>query len=819
MNTANFFLDESSLTPMMRQWAMAKKQHPDCILLFRMGDFYELFADDAIMAAPILDLTLTCRDKEKSGLKMAGFPFSAAQSYIEKLINQGLKVAICEQLEDPKNKKGIVKRGVTEVITPATFLSEDLSYYKENYLCALVFSKEKWALAFLDILSANFMITQSKDEKSIKNEISRLSPKEVLIFDDQQEPLELLTQLKDNKFRIEKMGFFEINRQKHLIPKDCSLEENQALLLILNYVIKLQGKLPKHLKSPKRYLMTEHLFIDEATKENLHLFPKKKGDLDNLFENLNLVKTAMGKRFLYKALLAPLTDLKELYKRQDLLGELLSQPKLRLFFADKFSEIYDLPKLIALIDSKKITPKGLAQLRDSILIINQIKKNIKEFSLSYCDKIINDLPDLEEIYQELNNSLIESPPINIKDGQIFKKNYNKELDELYFLSEGGQQRLLDIEKRERENTGISSLKVRYTRVFGYYIEVTKTHLEKVPKEYIRKQTIAGGERYVTEELSELEVKLNSAKEAVFLLEEKLFFDLRLLVNKYAEKILTASNSIAFLDFINALAEKSSLHQYKRPVLLQKEDGVLKIKDGRHPIAESICQKEGQIFISNDFLLDQHSSSLVLITGPNMAGKSTIMRQIAMIQVMAQLGCFVPAKEATLSLVDAIFARVGASDDLSMGRSTFMVEMSETAQILSSATPHSLILLDEIGRGTSTYDGMAIAQAVCEYLHNHLKARTIFATHYHELTHLEKFLFRLKNMHVLVGQVKDQIHFFYKLAEGPLQKSFGVEVAKLAGLPTEVISRAKEVLLLLENKDKPKPKISSFGNNIPQLDLF
>lgn len=810
-------LDQESLTPMMRQWALAKKEHPDAILLFRMGDFYELFGDDAKSAAPILDLTLTSRDKDKSSMKMAGFPCNAKESYIAKLVESGQKVAICEQLEDPKNKKGIVKRGITEVVTPGTLILSDLTAYGENRLLSLVSSKERIALGSLDLASASFMVTSSKEEKDIILEAARLTPKEIIAFSDDQKVFNILENINLNKIRLEKKARQDISIRKTLSYIEYE-EENLALTLLLGYLQKLQGKVPDHLPAPKRYVISDNLLIDEATRENLGVFSKKKthGFLDNLFDVLNEAKTSMGKRALRESLSAPLTSIEKITARQNLVEELLSLPDLRKFLLEKLLEIYDLAKIVALVSANKINPRSLGALRDSLVVLDIIKNTAQNYDCKFLQELLISMPDFSVLYDTLNNALVERPPINMKDGSIFATGYSQELDDLYDLSKGGEARLLAIEERERQLTGISSLKVRYTRVFGYYIEVTKTNLDKVPAHYQRKQTIANGERYVTLELNELEVKLNNAKEAILSLEEKLFDGLKEKVKERALDLLKAAKAIGMLDMLNGLSEVASIRQYVKPQILPKENKKTMILDGRHAVAEVLCQKNGDFFIANDFSLNDEECQMALITGPNMAGKSTIMRQVALIQIMAQIGSFVPAKSALLSIVDAIFARVGASDDLASSRSTFMVEMTETAQILASATEYSLILLDEIGRGTSTYDGMAIAQAVCEYIHEKVKAKTIFATHYHELVKLEKTLSKLKNFHVKVERVGEHIQFFYKIAHGPAKESFGVEVAKLAGLPQTLIERARAVLQHFEGTQEKNDITIPL---LPQMDFF
>lgn len=785
------------LTPMMEQWAVAKQAHPDAILLFRMGDFYELFGDDALLAAPILELALTSRDKDKSGLRMAGFPCHAADQYISKLVDKGHKVAMCDQLENPKLKKGIVKRGITQVITPGTLIDIDQEGHENAYLLSLIFEDGSFALAALDLGTASFLVTSTNKKERIFDEVVRLRPKELVVIDKDEETNGLLETLlnKSNSsttIRIEKRVLAPFSQEVGL-----STLENRAVALIRSYIVELRGEVPSHVGLAMRYSIDGHVLMDQSTRENLDLLPKKKGDRANLFSVMHECKTAMGKRALLKTISAPSTDLHEINKRLDLVSALLDDEELLTALSQQISAIYDLEKLTALAASNKIGPRYLGRLRDCLNAVLAIKDLLLQKSNFV--ELRNALPDLSALKEELSRALVELPPLSVKDGGIFAVGYDSELDDLTELTTNGTQLLLNLELRERELTGIASLKVKFTRVFGYYIEVTRSNIDRVPSRYQRKQTVANGERYMTEELSELEIKLNSAQENLARCEQRLFENLRKLAVQSASPLIEMARTIASLDMLIAFAELARSHSWVRPKLMPQQSCTIDIKGGRHPIVEERCKKAGFYFVPNNMRLDNTNCSIALVTGPNMAGKSTIMRQAALIQIMAQMGSFVPACEASLSLCDSIFARVGASDDLSSGRSTFMVEMTETAHILHNATPYSLILLDEIGRGTSTYDGMSIAHAVTEYIHDRLQCRTLFATHYHELTELEKSLSKLKNFHVEVEEKNDTVNFLYSLAKGPAVESFGIQVAKLAGLPSAVINKAKEVLLGLENK--------------------
>ncbi|MCA9507770.1 MAG: DNA mismatch repair protein MutS [Myxococcales bacterium] len=791
-------MTKQKLTPMMRQWMDAKEKHPDAILLFRMGDFYELFGDDAVLSAPILELALTCRDKDKSGMKMAGFPCHSAPNYINKLVEQGYKVAICEQLSDPKAGKGIVERGVVEVVSPGTLLEEESSGSAHNFLMSLIKDKNRWALAALDLSSATFLVSSSDNFDNVIDEISRLNPKELIIFKDDEQAYQTLSEVQKNsrfRFRIERKAEKKLNESR------ADSLEDKAQFLLIGYVMELSGQMPCHVGKAVHYSIEDQLLMDEATRLNLDLLPKKKGDKANLYSVLDFSKTVMAKRLLAKELSAPSTNLQSIIERQVRVKEFLEENSLRDFVREQLGGCHDISKLTALASSNKIGPRGMARLRDCLFIVEQVREEILKSSVCELRDFASLLPDFEHLKAQLDCALVESPPILLKDGALFKSGYDQELDQLLELHSNSHDMLLRIENKERESTGISSLKIKYTRVFGYYIEITKSNLSKVPAHYQRKQTIANGERYITEELSELEIKLNTAKERLAAREYELFEALRAKVAKNARMLIEMANIMSEIDMVAALAEAAFVNSWVCPKVLAKEERIISIVSGRHPVVEHITQREGSFFVPNSLELNHSDCSLALITGPNMAGKSTIMRQVALIQIMAQIGSFVPADSAQLSVCDYIFARVGASDDLSTGRSTFMVEMSETSYILEHATEFSLILLDEIGRGTSTYDGMSIAQSVAEYIHDELKTRTLFATHYHELTELEEKLAKFKNFHVEVSENNAKVQFLYTLAPGPALESFGIQVAQLAGLPRHVVERAREILHLLENKEK------------------
>lgn len=807
---------EMKLTPMMEQWHQAKRKHPDAILLFRMGDFYELFGEDAILSAPILELALTCRDKDKNGLKMAGFPFHSAPSYINKLVEQGHKVAICEQLEDPKATKGIVKRGVVEVISPGTLIDneESQSNLTHSFLLSLCEKDGEWALCALDISVGAFIATASNNEKKIAEEITRLNPKEVVVNKDDEASVNLLVDLQKNysslTWRLEK---------KYFKTQGAEIIVDKAQELLRSYIQELIGSLPAHISVPQYYSIDDRLLMDESTRENLDLVPKKKGQQENLFCVLNYMKTPMAKRQLLEEISAPFTSLADIELRQRRVGEFISDENLLEKVRDELSACYDLSRLTALTASNKIGPRGLGRLRDCLGIVETIREFLEKSEGKELSSLALQMPKLNEEKTALERALNNSLPLNLKDGDIFKAGYDERLDSYQELCTNGQELLLAIEQREKASTGISSLKIKYTRVFGYYIEITKTHLDKVPAHYQRKQTIANGERYATAELNELEHKLNSAEEQKALREAELFETLRLMISQKAQALIHLARMLSEIDVLASFAEGARLNNWIKPTVLKKEEALIAVEAGRHPIIERLLAKKGALFIPNDLTLANKAKTVALVTGPNMAGKSTIMRQMALIQIMAQIGSYVPAHAARLSITDQIFARVGASDDLARGRSTFMVEMSETSHILRQATKYSLILLDEIGRGTSTYDGMAIAQSVLEYIHHQITARTLFATHYHELTELEKELGQLKNYHVEVEEKNNEVRFLYTLAEGPALQSFGIQVARLAGLPNSVLNRASTILNNLEAKQDTQAAEIKEDSEIKQPSLF
>lgn len=790
----------TKLTPMMKQWQEAKELHKDAILLFRMGDFYELFDQDAIIAAPILDLCLTSRDKDKPKHKMAGFPHHAAAGYIQKLLDHGHKVAMCEQLEDPKNKVLVVKRGVTNVITPGTVINDETTNNSDvAFICAIISEGDDVALCSIDYSNGIFKVTKSIHSEKIIEEILRIAPKELLVMSEDikaQDLAQVIYKQLKAKLRLEKKSVIKVNDLPSLAHLSLSSSELKATQLILSYIFELKGQIPAYFMLPRHYLIEQHSLIDETTRFNLDLIPQNRDDRCNLYSILDDTKTAMGKRLLLENIKAPLMNMDEIYQRQSLVNELLLDQNLLDNIRELLGQIYDLNKLVSLLSSGKISPRSMGNLRNSLVAISEIKALLSANKTGIIYELVNKCPDLSLLTDKLVSELALTLPLSVKEGGIFKSGIFSELDKLKNITLNGHEMLLMLEAKERERTLIPSLKIKYTRVFGYYIEITKTHLDKTPSNYFRKQTVANAERFTTEELTLLENQINSAESELLELESSLFNDLCAFSLSFTDSLLTWSHILGLLDLVANFAYLAHRRSYIKPIILAADNFKLNIRDGRHPIIEELCHKQGIYFVPNHTTLDQETS-LMLITGPNMAGKSTIMRQVALIQIMAQIGSYVPASYAELSLCDAIFARVGASDDPSTNRSTFMVEMTETAAILRNATINSLIILDEIGRGTSTYDGISIAQAVAEYIHNHLRTKTMFATHYHELTYLENDLSRLKNFHVKIDEKENGLIFLYAIASGPCHKSFGIEVAKLSGLPQVVLDRASVIINKME----------------------
>ncbi len=805
-------VDASTLTPMMKQYLELKAAHPQALLFFRLGDFYELFFEDAVKAAELLQITLTSRAKGSDRVPMCGVPYHAARRYIARLVEAGEKVAICEQLTLPG--KGIVERGVVRVVTPGMVLDDEVLEARENNFLVAVLpgeGDEDWGAAVLDASTGEFAAIQPGTFALVADEVSRASPRELLIPEGSQERLEPLLRA---FARRPALGFlsadaFDVKRGRQLLLTHLGVQSLEgfgvegagpslgAAGAALRYVKETQKSAAGHIDRINLQARGGALVIDEATRANLELVRTLKDGArsGSLLGVLDRTATSLGARKLSRWLTSPLGDLRTIDARLDAVEELFEKAAQREALIATLKEVSDIERLCGKLSLASGGARDLSALGRSLAAMPRLALALSGMKSDLLMALVGPLsaPHLLELGKTLDKALVDEPPPVLADGGFIKVGYLAELDELVALSTTGKDYLLKLELRERERTGINSLKVRYNKVFGYYLEVTRANLHNVPKEWIRKQTTAGGERYVTEELKTWEEKVLSADEKRIALEQRLFEELRALVVARASLLRAAGDAVATLDALVSFARVSAENGYVRPVV--DESGVLELTAGRHPVVEKALG--GDSFIPNDVRVDREEGQVLIITGPNMAGKSTVMRQVAIAAVMAQAGCFVAAKSARIGLCDRVFTRVGASDNLARGQSTFMVEMTETANILHHATRRSLVILDEIGRGTSTFDGLSIAWAVAEHLHDRIGARTLFATHYHELTDLTREKPRVKNCSIAVREQQGKIIFLRKLIPGAASRSYGIEVARLAGLPPEVLARARELLKNLE----------------------
>lgn len=836
------FPDGAKITPMLRQWLAAKAKAPDAVLLFRMGDFYELFHDDAKLSEDALDLTVTTRDRNKGddAIAMAGFPHHAAPAYIAKLIADGHKVAVCDQLEDPALARGIVERGVTRVVTPGMVLEdESLDARSNNFLVAIAAAEgAAGAIAALDLSTGEFAATVAANDQVLIDEIMRLSPREVIVPDDDSLAKPLVDRVVGpTAARIERRApptgkkrprLSALSALDPLFKERARAPALNAAEMVLDYVADTQTKVPAHVQSPRPYSVDSQLLLDATTRRHLDLVGPR-GDLrqaGTLLAVIDCTKTALGGRRLLRMLLAPSANKLEIEARLDRVAALEAAPDTREAVREALAGVYDLERLCARVTSGRAGPKELARIRDSLARAPDLADTLNGMAPFAGD--VAAIETLNPLCLRLSEALVDEPATAAGSGEVFRPGFDVDLDETTDLAQGGRDAIAKMEEDERQKTGIPNLKLKYTRVFGYYLEVTRAHLSKVPKEWTRKQTVATGERYVTEALARLEEQVASAEQKRSARESELFDGLRQEVAAHAKDLVTVAQAFATIDAFAALAEVASTERWVRPQLLPASKRKLVVEGARHPVVEVAQRKQGEPFVASDLVLNADDRQVLLVTGPNMAGKSTLMRQIALIQILAQAGSFVPADKATLSLCDRIFTRVGASDDLAEGRSTFMVEMTETAHILKHATEHSLVLLDEIGRGTSTFDGVSIAWSVAEHIHDEVGARTLFATHYHELCDLAESLERLANIHVVVKEWNDEIVFMRTIAEGGAQRSYGIQVARLAGLPPGVLRRAQTILAHLEGTPIPAevegrtqaPRKRSASPMVrPQMDLF
>ena len=806
-----------TLTPAMAQYARMKDQHKDAILFFRMGDFYETFGDDARLVSRVLGITLTARNSGTGGgekTPLAGVPYHAVEKYIAELVGSGYKVAVCEQVEDPKKARGVVKRDVVEVVTPGTsMLAQTLDPGENNYMVALTFGQDAYGLAFLDLSTGEFRAAEL-DEDDLLSELNRLDPAEAIVSYDRAEQAAALLEPRFPDIaisRLEEWAFSYDHALETLLDhfevltlKGFGCDEMTAGVSaaggMLVYLRETQKNRLAHLKSMARYDVSDAMLMDTATQRNLELITSLRdgGREGTLLSVMDRTYTPMGARFMRQAVTRPLVSVAAILARRGAVGELHEDHETRDEFAGRLKSLGDMERLAARVGSERANARDLIALKQALHVIPVIKKTLKGLKSELLAGLRDGLRELKSLAERLDRALVDEPPLSLTEGGLIRAGYNKDLDDLRVISSGGKRWIAELQQKERERTGIQSLKVDYNRVFGYYIEVTKPNLHRLEGEYIRKQTMRNAERFITPELKEYEEKILGAEEKIGELEYTLFLELREEVAASLGEIQGNARAIAQLDFLTALAELAVQNDYVAPEI---DDGsVLEIDDGRHPVVEQLLQ--GEPFVPNDTQLDSRTKQIALITGPNMAGKSTYLRQVGLIVLMAQVGSFVPARSARIGIVDRIFTRVGASDNLARGESTFLVEMNETANILNNATPDSLVLLDEIGRGTSTFDGLSIAWAVTEYLHNTpgRTAKTLFATHYHELIELASSLDRIANYNVAIREQDDQIVFLRKVMPGGSDRSYGIQVARMAGLPRSVIERARVILANLEDEE-------------------
>lgn len=842
----------AELTPMMKQYMETKSQYQDCILFYRLGDFYEMFFEDALTASRELEITLTgknCGQEEKA--PMCGVPYHAVEGYLNRLVAKGYKVAICEQVEDPKTTKGIVKREVVRIVTPGTNLdTQALDETKNNYIMCIVYIADRYGVSVADISTGDYFVTEIPDSAKLLDEIYRFSPSEIICneafymsgvdMDGMKDRLGITIYsleswyFDDEVCRKKLLEHFEVSSFAGLglADYDCGIISAGALL---QYLLETQKNSLSNLTYITPYAAGKFMMIDSSTRRNLELCEtlREKQKRGSLLWVLDKTKTAMGARTLRKYVEQPLIDKTEIIRRLDAVQELKEQAISREEIREYLSPVYDLERLITKIAYGSANPRDLTAFRSSLEMLPALLYILQEMKAELLKDLAVDLDPLEDLCILVKKAIREDPPIAMKEGNIINDGYNEEVDKLRRAKSDGKDWLAKLENDEREKTGIKNLKIKYNKVFGYYLEVTNSYKEMVPEYYTRKQTLANAERYITPELKELEDMILGAEDKLYALEYELYSEVRDLIASQIERIQKTAKAVAALDAFASLALVAERNNYVRPKINEK--GVIDIKEGRHPVVERMIPNE--MFISNDTYLDDKKHRISIITGPNMAGKSTYMRQTALIALMAQIGSFVPAKSANIGLSDRIFTRVGASDDLASGQSTFMVEMTEVANILRNATSKSLLILDEIGRGTSTFDGLSIAWAVIEYISDSrlLGAKTLFATHYHELTELEGKIDNVNNYCIAVKEKGDDIVFLRKIVKGGADKSYGIQVAKLAGVPELVIGRAKEIVEELSDEDitarvseiaskervvKKKPKVKKYDDvDIAQMSLF
>ena len=807
----------AEVTPMMQQYLETKKDYQDCILFYRLGDFYEMFYEDALVASKELEITLTgknCGQEERA--PMCGVPYHAVEGYLNKLVSKGYKVAICEQMEDPKLAKGIVKREVVRIVTPGTNMDvQAMDAGKNNYLMSVAYFQGRSGVSVADVTTGDYYLTEVEDNKKLLDEINKYMPSEIICNDAF---LVSGIDLQDLKGRLGitfyslDAHFYDEDRCRKCLLKHfrvntlqgMGIEDFPAGLIaagaLLQYLYDTQKNDLSHFTHLYPYLTSRYMLLDSSTRRNLELCEtlREKQKRGSLLWVLDKTKTAMGARCMRQYIEQPLIDKEQIERRLDAVEALCVNPMVRDEIREYLNPVYDLERLLSKVSFKTANPRDMIAFRNSLKMLPHIKTVLKDFEKGLLSEINDSIDGLSDICALIDSSIIEDPPISIRDGGIIKDGFDETIDNLRHAKTEGKNWLMQLEEEDRVRTGIKNLKIKYNKVFGYYFEVTNSYQNLVPDDYIRKQTLANAERYTNARLKELEDTILNAEDKLYTLEYDMFCKVRDAVAMQIERIQKTAKAVAMLDVFASFSLVAERNHYVRPSINEK--GVIDIKAGRHPVVEQMI--DGDMFISNDTYLDNHKYCVSIITGPNMAGKSTYMRQTALIVLMAQIGCYVPADSANISIVDRIFTRVGASDDLASGQSTFMVEMNEVANILRNATSNSLLILDEIGRGTSTFDGLSIAWAVIEHISNKklLGAKTLFATHYHELTELEGKMSNVNNYCIAVKEKGDDIVFLRKIVKGGADRSYGIQVAKLAGVPKMVIDRAKEIAEQLSDND-------------------
>lgn len=805
-------------TPLMKQYFEIKAKHPDAILLFRVGDFYELYGDDAVVGAEILGIVQTKRaNGVGQSVEMAGFPHHALDTYLPKLVRAGKRVAICDQLEDPKLTKKLVKRGITELVTPGVSINDNILNHKENnFLAAIHFAKDKCGIAFLDISTGEFLTAEGTTDY-IDKLLNNFSPKEVLLERSNKKKFEEIFGPRYFSFELDDWIFTPEAANdrllKHFETKNLKGFGIQHLKLgiiasgaILYYLDQTQHTHISHITSLARIEEERYVRLDKFTVRSLELVCAMNEDGKSLLDVIDKTISPMGSRLLRRWILFPLKDVKPIQERQDVVEYFFRHPEVKELLDEQLEQIGDLERIISKVAVGRVTPREVVQLKVALQALEPIKEACMASNEPSLCRIGEQLNVCALIRDRIDREIQPDPPSLVNKGSVIAKGVNEELDELRSIAYSGKDYLLQVQQRESEKTGIPSLKIAFNNVFGYYIEVRNAHKDKVPADWIRKQTLVNAERYITEELKEYEEKILGAEEKILSLESRLFNELVLCLTEYIPPIQCNANLIGRLDCLLSFAKAAESNKYIRPLV--DESDVIDIKGGRHPVIEKQLPL-GEAYVANDVYLDEDKQQIIIITGPNMAGKSALLRQTALITLLAQIGCFVPAESARIGIVDKIFTRVGASDNISVGESTFMVEMNEAADILNNMTSRSLVLFDELGRGTSTYDGISIAWAIVEYIHEHpnAHAKTLFATHYHELNEMERSFPRIKNFNVSVKEVGNKVIFLRKLVPGGSEHSFGIHVAKMAGMPKCIVNRADEILKQLESEKRQEGAIS------------